>query len=73
VSNEKTGVVKKWFNDKAYGFIKPDDGSDDVMLHISTLQMAGITVILSNQRVRYSAVPSRKDPTKLRADWVAAA
>jgi cold shock protein len=73
VANEKTGSVKKWFMDKKYGFIKPDDGSADVMLHISILETAGIRLILTDQRVRYTARPNLKDPTKLRADWVAAA
>ena len=36
-----TGTVK-WFNaTKGYGFIKPDDGSNDVFLHISDVQRAG--------------------------------
>jgi CspA family cold shock protein len=37
-----TGTVK-WFNaTKGYGFIKPDDGSNDVFLHISDVQRSGL-------------------------------
>ncbi|HWP60046.1 MAG TPA: cold shock domain-containing protein [Candidatus Acidoferrales bacterium] len=32
-----TGTVKKIVRDKGYGFIVPDDGSDDVFFHRSSV------------------------------------
>jgi cold shock protein len=39
---ELQGKVK-WFNvEKGYGFVTPEDGSQDVFLHISALKQAGL-------------------------------
>ena len=36
-----TGTVKFFNGERGYGFIKPDEGSHDVFVHISALQLAG--------------------------------
>lgn len=53
------GTVK-WFNvTKGYGFIAPDDGSQDAFVHITAVQQAGLTSLDEGQAVEYELVPGR--------------
>jgi len=48
-----TGTVK-WFNDrKGFGFIQPNDGGNDVFVHISAVERAGLSGLAEGQRVSY--------------------
>jgi len=56
-----TGTVK-WFNKaKGYGFIAPDDGSDDVFVHHSEIKAAGESSLNDGQKVEYEIGQSEKD------------
>ena len=47
------GTVK-WFNNaKGYGFIQPDNGSDDVFAHFSAIQMDGFRTLKPGMRVTF--------------------
>ena len=51
------GTVK-WFNPvKGYGFITPEDGSQDAFVHISAVERAGLAGLNEGQRVSYELVP----------------
>lgn len=48
-----SGTVK-WFNTtKGYGFIKPEDGSKDVFVHISEVEKTGTKQLNEGQKVTY--------------------
>jgi cold shock protein len=48
-----SGTIK-WFNaQKGYGFIRPDDGSNDVFVHISAVEKAGLRGLNEGQKVNY--------------------
>ena len=53
------GTVK-WFNaQKGFGFIQPEGGGNDVFVHISAVQKAGLQTLNENQRVTYEVVTER--------------
>ncbi|MEC9292367.1 MAG: cold-shock protein [Pseudomonadota bacterium] len=54
-----TGTVK-WFNTtKGYGFIQPEDGGNDVFVHITALEKAGLKTLEDGQKVSFELEESR--------------
>ena len=54
-----TGTVK-WFNTtKGFGFIAPEDGGNDVFVHISAVEAAGMTGLADDQKINYEMVEGR--------------
>ena len=57
-----TGTVK-WFNSsKGFGFIAPDDGSDDVFVHFNSIQMDGYKSLEEGQKVNFETEDGAKGP-----------
>jgi len=55
-----TGTVK-WFNDaKGYGFITPDDGSEDLFAHFSAIQMDGFKALKEGRKVKFEVTQGPK-------------
>jgi CspA family cold shock protein len=48
-----SGTVK-WFNPtKGFGFIQPDDGGNDVFVHISAVERAGLGTLSEGQKITF--------------------
>lgn len=70
------GTVKWFNNSKGFGFIRPEDGGEDIFAHYSTIQMEGYRTLKAGQDVDYeldagakgdhaaSITPTDIDPTK---------
>ena len=53
------GTVK-WFNTtKGFGFIQPASGGNDVFVHISAVQRAGLQGLSDGQKVSYELQTER--------------
>lgn len=52
----------KWFNSqKGFGFIEPEGGGNDVFVHISAVERAGLSNLAEGQRISYD---ERRDPKR---------
>jgi len=48
-----TGIVK-WYNPtKGFGFIAPDQGGEDIFVHASALERAGMSSLSEGQALSY--------------------
>lgn len=55
-----TGTVK-WFNGtKGFGFIQPDEGGQDVFVHISAVERAGLRTLAEGQKVSYEVAQDKR-------------
>jgi CspA family cold shock protein len=60
MSQGKQKGTVKWFNPaKGFGFIAPEGGKQDVFVHISAVEQAGLGTLSEGQTVSFEIV---KDP-----------
>ena len=55
-----TGTVKWFNNQKGFGFIQPDQGGQDVFVHISAVERAGMSTLNEGQKVTFDIVADRQ-------------
>ncbi|VVT06423.1 Cold shock protein CspA [Sphingomonas sp. EC-HK361] len=70
VVGEGTGVVKFFNAQKGFGFIVRDDGAEDVFVHISAVEQAGLTGLAEGQPLGFTLVDrgGRISATELKID-----
>ena len=56
VVGEGKGVVKFFNGQKGFGFIVRDDGGEDVFVHISAVEQAGLTGLAEGQPLEFTLV-----------------
>lgn len=55
-----TGTVK-WFSDtKGFGFITPDNGSEDLFAHFSAINMSGFKTLKQGQKICFEVTQGTK-------------
>jgi CspA family cold shock protein len=57
-----TGTVKWFSDDKGFGFITPDDGSQDVFVHHNAIVAEGFRTLDEGAKVSYELESSEKGP-----------
>jgi CspA family cold shock protein len=54
------GTVKWFNNQKGFGFIQPDAGGNDVFVHISAVERAGMSTLNEGQKISFEVVADRR-------------
>lgn len=55
-----TGTVKFFNAQKGFGFIAPEDGSNDVFVHATAVEQAGMRTLAEGQRVSFDIQPDKR-------------
>ncbi len=56
----QTGTVKFYNTQKGYGFIKPDDGGNDIFVHVTAVERSGIGALVEGMRVSFETEPDKR-------------
>jgi CspA family cold shock protein len=56
------GTVKRFFPDRGFGFLTPDDNSPDIFCHAADLAKSGLVSLRVGERVEFDTGPGTKGP-----------
>jgi cold shock protein len=54
------GTVKMFKMDKGFGFIAPDEGGNDVFVHVSELEKTGLFDLNPGEKVTFEVEPDQR-------------
>ncbi|MGI9403334.1 MAG: cold-shock protein [Hyphomicrobium sp.] len=55
----QSGTVKFYDSRKGYGFIMPDEGDNDVFVHVTALERSGIDSLDQGMRITFETEPDK--------------
>jgi cold shock protein len=56
----QAGTVKFYNTQKGYGFIKPDDGGNDIFVHVTAVERSGIGALVEGMRISFETEPDKR-------------
>lgn len=56
----QTGTVKFFNTQKGFGFIKPDQGGNDVFVHVTAVERSGLSQMDEGMRVSFEVEPDKR-------------
>ena len=64
------GLIKTIRDDRGFGFIRPDEGQQELFFHASVVEGGAFDQLREGQRVEYDEGPDERDPRRARATRV---
>lgn len=65
-----TGIIKTIRDDKGFGFIKPEGGSQDIFFHSSSVEGVTFDELREGQMVEFTEGTDPRNPGRSRAEQV---
>jgi len=62
MSDRIAGTVKSFNEGKGFGFISPDDGSQDVFVHFQSIEGRGFKTLAEGDKVTFIISQSQRGP-----------
>ena len=56
------GTVKFFDSARGFGFITPNDGTDDVFVHITAVERSGLGYLSEGQKIEFETQPDGRGP-----------
>jgi len=56
----QTGTVKFFNQTKGFGFITPDEGGNDVFVHVTAVESSGIGQLSDGMRISFDTEPDKR-------------